>query len=160
MTKKKTHRIFLVPSVTMTKKDTETQNFEMWIAKVEFGALAQAISGMDLQLRPPTWLLLLVAMSPAHILGLIYLADKVWTLQPEAVKFCRTWASSESQTSSQGIFLPFRHLRLQADPPVLPIPLMAVGPQETSSELLPWKEGREERKEGHMFHMSDMFYRH
>lgn len=104
------------------------RKFAMWTAKVDFGALAQAISGMNVQLHPPIWILLLVAMSPAHILGLIYLADKVWTLQPEAVEFCRTKASSESQISSQGIFLlPFRHLGLQGDLPVLPIPLTAVG---------------------------------
>lgn len=102
--------------------------FEMWIAKVEFRAPAQAISRMDLQLHAPIWFLFLVAMSPVHILRLIYLADKVQILQPEAIEFCRTEASSESQISSQVIFLlPFRHLGLQADLPVLPIPLTAVG---------------------------------
>lgn len=83
---------------------------------------------MDSELGLPIWILSLVAMSPVHILGLIYAADKVWTLQPEAVEFCRTKASSESQISSQGIFLlPIRHLGLKKDLPVLPIPLIAVG---------------------------------
>lgn len=64
--------------------------FEMWIVKVEFGPLVQAISEMDSELLPPICILLLVAVSPVHILGIIFWADKVWTLQPEAVEFCRT----------------------------------------------------------------------
>lgn len=74
--KEKTHSIFLVPSVTMT---TKTGRHKIWNvnSKAEFGALAKPISGMDVQLHPPTWIFLLVAKSPVHILGLIYLADKV-----------------------------------------------------------------------------------
>lgn len=142
MTKKKSREYsWCLPSLWQQRhRDTK---FEMWIAKVEFGALAQAISGMDLQFHPPIWILLPVAVSPLHILGLIYLADKVWTLQPEAVEFCWTEAFSESQISSQGIFLlPFRHLGLQKDLPVLPMPLTAVEPLTRDLVWLVTQKGR------------------